>query len=60
MLEPGWLNRQFQKTAEYVKRWPEWMRKEAGLITRRVPPVQPPSHDDRKQEPRPNNGNLHV
>lgn len=30
-LQPGWLDRQFKKAAEDVKKWPDWMRKGVGL-----------------------------
>ncbi len=31
MLEPGWLEKEFARTAEAVKYWPDWMKREAGL-----------------------------
>ncbi len=30
-LKPGWLQRQFTNVSEDVKRWPAWMRREAGF-----------------------------
>lgn len=31
VLEPGWLWRQLDKAADDVKRWPESLKKAAGL-----------------------------
>ena len=30
-LEKGWLGRQFNHVSNDVQRWPDWMRREAGL-----------------------------
>lgn len=30
-LEKGWLGRQFNHVSNDVQRWPDWMRREAGI-----------------------------
>ena len=32
MFEPGWLKKQYEKASEDIKKWPEWMRREAAKI----------------------------
>jgi hypothetical protein len=31
MVKPGWLEEQFKEVENEVKKWPHWMRREAGL-----------------------------
>jgi hypothetical protein len=32
VLKAGWLNRQFEKVSEDIRKWPIWMRREAGFL----------------------------
>lgn len=41
-LEPGWLERQMKNVSDDVKKWPEWMRREAGFMQDTgTPPAEP-------------------
>ena len=31
-LEAGWLQRQMDCVREDIEKWPEWMKREAGLL----------------------------
>lgn len=31
-MEPGWIQRGFDAANEDIKKWPIWMKREAGLI----------------------------
>lgn len=32
MSEKGWLKEQFDETEKQIKMWPDWMRREAGIV----------------------------
>ena len=31
-MEPGWIERGFKSAEEDIKKWPKWMKREAGLL----------------------------
>jgi hypothetical protein len=31
-MEPGWIERGFKSADEDIKKWPQWMKREAGLL----------------------------
>lgn len=31
-LEAGWLKRQMDRVADDINQWPEWMKREAGIL----------------------------
>jgi hypothetical protein len=51
LLEPGWLWRQLDKAADDVKRWPESLKKAAGLWEQSTVPRA--AKDDDKVEASP-------
>lgn len=35
-MEPGWIQRGFDSANEDIKKWPEWMKREAGLLNEKT------------------------
>jgi len=57
MVKAGWLKRQVEKVQEDVKKWPAWMRREAGLEpTRETMAKDAPSPQRQGRDPRKTKG----
>lgn len=40
-IQPGWLQRQFERVTAEVKSWPKWMQREAGLLKEKGMAINP-------------------